>query len=150
METYIVKKNDTLDSIATAFNVRKEDIINANNLPESFMIFEGQALLIPNVNSNVFDYYVVQKGDTLFSIANRYNTTASMLALINGIKENEYIYANQTILVPRRGIRTYITRPGDTLFSTSDNLGVLPTKLIQDNHSIYLLPEQLIIVRNIY
>ena len=150
METYIVKRNDTLDSIANNFGVRKEDIINANNLPDSFMIFEGQALLIPNVNSNIFDYYVVQRGDTLFSIANRYGTTAAMLALINGIKENEYIYANQTILVPKRGIKTYITKPGDTVSNTADNLGVLPSKLIQDNHSIYLLPEQLIIARNIY
>ncbi len=150
METYIVKKNDTIEDIANLYNIKKEDIINANNLQMPFMLFEGQALLIPVSNSNIFDYYVVRPGDTLFSIANRYDTTASMLALINGIKEGEYIYSNQTILVPKKGIKTYITKPGDTLLSVANNLGVLPTKLTQDNNSIYLLPEQLIVMRNIY
>lgn len=149
METYIVKKGDTIDSIADLYNIRKEDIINTNNLQMPFMLFEGQTLLIPISNSNIFDYYVVRPGDTLFSIANKYGTTVSMLALVNGIKESEYIYPNQTILVPKREIKTYITKPGDTILSVSLSLGVQEKKIIQDNNSIYLLPEQLIIVRNI-
>lgn len=150
METYIVKSNDTLDTIANSYNIKKEDIINANNLQMPFMLFEGQALLIPVPNYNIFDYYVVQSGDTLYSIANKYGMTANMLALINGIKENDYIYSNQTILVPKSGITTYITKPGDTILNVADNLKVAPSKILQDNTGIYLLPDQLIIVRNIY
>lgn len=150
METYIVKSNDTLDTIANSYNIKKEDIINANNLQMPFMLFAGQALLIPVPNYNIFDYYVVQSGDTLYSIANKYGMTANMLALINGIKENDYIYSNQTILVPKSGITTYITKPGDTILNVADNLKVAPSKILQDNTGIYLLPDQLIIVRNIY
>lgn len=47
-EVYIVKKGDTLYSIAKAFNVSVEDITKLNNLSNPELIYPGQKLLIPS------------------------------------------------------------------------------------------------------
>ena len=147
METYIVQFGDTVDSIAQNYNVNPGDIINANNLQMPYNLMQGQSLIIPINSSNVFDYYTIQKNDTLFGIANKYGTTVDLIAMINGIKPTEYIYPGQTLLVPKRGTSVYITQVGDTLGMVANNMGVTEGQLIRDNRGIYLLPEQLIVAR---
>ncbi len=147
METYIVKKGDTLDTIAKSYNVKVGDIINANGLMMPYILLEGQTLIIPIDDSTVYDYYKVKQGDTLYNIAVKYNTTVPMVASINGIKQTDYIYPGQIILVPKSNIKTYITKAGDTLSSVANYFKVSNQKIITDNKGIYLLPEQLIIVK---
>jgi len=147
METYIVKKGDTLDTIAKSYNVKVGDIINANGLMMPYILLEGQTLIIPIDDSTVYDYYKVKQGDTLYNIAVKYNTTVPMIASINGIKQTDYIYPGQIILVPKSNIKTYITKAGDTLSSVANYFKVSNQKIITDNKGIYLLPEQLIIVK---
>lgn len=120
METYIVKKGDTLDTIAKSYNVKVGDIINANGLMMPYILLEGQTLIIPIDDSTVYDYYKVKQGDTLYNIAVKYNTTVPMVASINGIKQTDYIYPGQIILVPKSNIKTYITKAGDTLSSVAN------------------------------
>lgn len=62
--------------------------------------------------------YVVQPGDTLSEIAERYGTTYQTLAALNGISNPDLIYAGQTIRIPEDSgstARYYTIRPGDTL-----------------------------------
>lgn len=65
--------------------------------------------------------YVIQPGDTLGGIAQRFGTTVSTLAELNGIKNPDKIYAGKTIRVPENGgagssaPQYYTIRPGDTL-----------------------------------
>jgi len=83
----------------------------------------------------------------LYSIARRFNVEEDIIANLNGIDEGEYIYPNQTLLIPRENIEVYITKEGDTLNKVASNLGLSEIDLINQNNLIYLLPEQLIIKR---
>ena len=66
MEIYIVKQGDTLENIASLYNVSVNDIIKANNLKMPFNLEPGTALNIPLGVTNIFDYYTILKGDTLY------------------------------------------------------------------------------------
>jgi murein DD-endopeptidase MepM/ murein hydrolase activator NlpD len=76
--------------------------------------------------------YTVRAGDTLFSIATRYHTTAATLAQLNGIVNPTMIYVGQSLIVPASsnvpsappptatpapaGDMVYIVQPGETLY----------------------------------
>ena len=73
-------------------------------------------------------YYVVWRGDTLFSIARRFGTTIGAIAQANGISNPRYIRAGQRLIIPGAypacapppavpGATVYIVRRGDTLYS---------------------------------
>ena len=51
--------------------------------------------------------YVIQPGDTLSGIAQKYGTTVNALAKLNGISDPDKIYAGRTIRVPEK--------PGDRI-----------------------------------
>lgn len=145
MDTYIVEKGDTIESIGRKYNIPVIEIIRANNLKVPYLLVEGQSLTIPTSLYNIFDYYQVKKGDNLFDIAKMRNTTADILAQINGLEPNEYIYEGQTVLIPKEEISLYITKTGDTIEDAAQLLGASATDVIYSNNNIYLLPGQLII-----
>jgi LysM repeat protein len=68
--------------------------------------------------------YVVQRGDTLYSIARRYGTTVQAIAVRNGIANPSLIRVGQTLTIPTSGTSTtlpsggttYVVQPGDNLF----------------------------------
>ena len=150
METYIIKRGDTLESIASMYNIPASEIIKANGLIAPYYLTEGSTLSIPIGIFNIFDYYTVQNGDTLYKIATQYGTTVETLAAINGLNINEYIYPNQTLLIPKRTVGTYITTNGDTMNTVARHFNVTPLDILRSNNNIYLLPEQLIIYRKIW
>ena len=92
--------------------------------------------------------YTIEKGDNLYNIARRYNTDYNLLALLNGINVDDYIYPNTTILVPKRDVKYYITKDNDTLFSVNRLLGGNINKLLSQNNNIYLKEGQLIVYKD--
>lgn len=147
METYLVKNGDTILSIAKYYNIPASIIISANNLKEPYNIKEGDILNIPTGSFNIFDYYTVKENDTLYKIANIYNTDVTTLSEINGLNVNEYIYPNQVLLVPKSNVLTYITKEGDTLSNVLDYFKTDIDSLLYNNNNIYLLPDQLLVYR---
>ena len=81
--TYVVKKGETLYKIANKYKTSVSDIMKLNNL-SSNLLSVGQELLIPTEAEEVVTY-IVQSGDTLYKIANRYNTTVNDLISKNGL-----------------------------------------------------------------
>ncbi|WP_346910116.1 LysM peptidoglycan-binding domain-containing protein [Faecalicatena orotica] len=76
--------------------------------------------------------YVIQPGDTLSGIAQRYGTTYQTLATLNGITNPNLIYAGQTIRVPEDGApaaRYYTIQPGDTLSGIALKFGTTVSAL---------------------
>jgi LysM repeat protein len=73
--------------------------------------------------------YIVQPGDTLFSIARRYNTTVEAIQRANGIVNPWYIRVGQKLVIPQGGTsplpggNTYVVQPGDTLYSIAARFG---------------------------
>lgn len=142
-DTYTVQKGDSLWSIAKRFNVGVNEIKSANNL-SSNLISVGQQLVIPGVapsdQTNVT--YVVQKGDSLWSIANANNTTVDELANLNDLATNT-IYVGQVLQIPNTGnsgITTpdvdtvYIVQKGDTLYSIALKYNTTPTAIMNKNN----------------
>lgn len=89
--------------------------------------------------------YVVQPGDTLSEIAERYGSTYQTLAALNGISNPDLIYAGQTIRIPEDSGgagRYYTIRPGDTLSEIAERFGTTVNALaalngISDPNLIY-------------
>lgn len=147
MDIYIVEKGDTIESIGRKYNIPVIEIIKANNLKAPYLLNEGDSLTIPTGLYNIFDYYVVKKGDNLYEIAQKNNISLDILLGVNGLDKDEYIYEGQTILIPKSDVKLYITKTGDTIESVSDFFKAPGVDLIYSNNSIYLLPGQLIIYR---
>ena len=141
-DTYIIKENDTLDSIEKKFNTTKKILDSINN---NLVITPGNSILVPTINNEYFDYYTITNGDTLYKIASNNNISPKLLAQLNGLNETDYIYPNQILLVPKGGTIMYITASGDTLNEIAAGLKIDPVKLISQNPNIYLQSEQLIV-----
>lgn len=144
-DIYTVMAGDTINSISSKFKTSPEVIKNLNgNISD---LNPGMNLVIPKSRSNYLDYYIINQGDTLFNIAKKYNTDPSLLAQLNGININDYIYPNQTIIVPKRGTKLYITAEGDTLNEIVKGLNANIDELLEQNNKIYLQKEQLIVYK---
>lgn len=145
MDTYIVEKGDTIEAIGKKYNIPVIEIIKANNLKEPYLLIEGQSLTIPTSLYNIFDYYTVKKGDNLYKLAEENQTTVNILAEVNGLNKDEYIYEGQTLLVPKKDVSLYITKTGDTIEDVAVFFKTVATDVIYSNNNIYLLPGQLIV-----
>lgn len=79
--------------------------------------------------------YVVQAGDTLYSIGERYGVEARLIAYLNGIEEWESLVVGQAlvILVPEE---VYTVNEGDTLFSVAESFGISIYELLRNNPQI--------------
>jgi len=100
---HTVSFGETLFSIAQAYGVTVEAIAAANGLTYPYLIYVGQELVIPEVGEATpvaGQVYVVQYGDTLFSIAQAYGTTVEALAEANGLTHPYIIYVGQQLVIP--------------------------------------------------
>ena len=97
---YEVVPNDTLYSIARRFNTKVDSIKSYNNLTSNLLSI-GQILQIPIDNNEIsYQTYKVIPGDTLYSIARRFNTTVSDILALN--KELTSVLAiGQVIKIPQ-------------------------------------------------
>lgn len=83
--------------------------------------------------------YVIQPGDTLSGIAQRFGTSVRTLAELNGISDPDKIYAGNTIRVPENGSSGgsapvyYTIRPGDTLSGIALKYGTTVSALARLN-----------------
>lgn len=85
---YIVVAGDSLWSIARKFNTTVDAIKKLNNLT-SDVILVGQKLLIPTSNGSItpptYTMYTVVAGDSLWSIARKFDTTVDAIKRLNNL-----------------------------------------------------------------
>jgi len=119
---YIVKSGDSLYSIANKYNTNVNKLKELNNLTSNILQI-GQKLVINdnnnnnNNNNNIDDnIYTVQKGDSLYSIANKYNTTVNELKSLNNLSSNN-LSIGQKLKIPNNNSNTYTVKSGDSLYS---------------------------------
>lgn len=102
-----------------------------------------------NVLDNPFyDFYEVKSGDTLYAISKKYNVNPKLVAELNGMKTESYIYPNQTIIIPKKGVQFYITKEDDTLRDVSKIFKESEVNIVKQNRTIYLLPGQMIFYKD--
>jgi LysM repeat protein len=122
---HVVQPGEFLARIARQYNSTVAAIVAANNIANPNLIFPGQQLIIPvggtlppppatSVPATVVPptsvpptqspggttTYVVQRGDTLGSIARRFNTTVAAIAQANNIVNPNLIFAGQVLVIP--------------------------------------------------
>jgi len=174
---YTVKAGDTVWGIARQFGSTVEAIIQANGLPASGFINIGQVLVVPvrdqqtipstftpaapaptqvpdgtgGVPGTGYTTYTVVRGDTLSSIAARFNTTVAVLAQLNGLVNPNLIYAGQQLRVPGAAQpaptpvpptqvpaqptrpATHVVQPGENLFRIALRYGLTVDQLARYN-----------------
>ena len=97
---YVVQKGDTLYSISKKFNVTIDDIKNNNSLISDILSI-GMNLLIPNSGSlgDIIVHKVIS-GDSLWSLANKYNTTIDDIKKLNNLV-SDLLIVGQELQVKR-------------------------------------------------
>ena len=98
-----VVKNDTVWSLSQKFGVSIKSIEQLNHIDQNTnMIYVGQDLQIPNKDAqapkNNTHTYTVQSGDSLWAIAQKFNTSVDHLKQLNGLTSN-LIYVGQTLKI---------------------------------------------------
>lgn len=147
MDTYIIQKGDTIESVAEKYNIPAIDIIKVNSLIPPYILKVNNVLNIPTAPTSIFNYYKVRKGDTLYKLATISNSSVDVIAAINGLNKEEYLYEGQVILLPKENVSVYITKQGDSISSISSLLKTTPQNLLYNNRNIYVQPDQLIVYK---
>ena len=150
---HVVRRGETLSSIAARYGTTTQAIVQANGLPNANRIYVGQRLVIPGTTGSGAasqtgsgGTYTVRRGDTLSSIAARYRTTVSAIKQANGLRSN-LIYAGQRLKIPGATSsgaassgasqsstgHTYTVRRGDTLSSIAVRHGTTVAAIKQAN-----------------
>lgn len=119
-QTYVVQPGDNLFRIALRFDTTIAALAEANDIANVNLIFVGQTLVIPGTTApggddgddgddggddvgDVTTTYVVQPGDFLSRIAQRFSTTVAALVQLNGITNPNLIFVGQVLQLPQTG-----------------------------------------------
>ena len=143
---YTVQTGDSLSKIATKYNTTVDNLKKINNLTTNNLSV-GQTLLLktdttePNTN-----IYIVEIGDTLYSIARKFNTTPDALRDLNTLNTN-ILSIGQQLQIPTSQT-VYTVEPNDTLYSIARRFNTSVDNLKEINNltsNILSIGQQLII-----
>jgi LysM repeat protein len=154
--TYVVRSGETLFSIAQRFDSSVAELVRLNDLASGDDIMAGQKLLIPGTEPAAIRpaepeplLHVVQAGETLRMIADRYDVTVEAIMLANNVTNANRIYVGQRLSIPGAAApaepetRTHVVQAGETLSQIARRYGVTMAALqtanaISDPDSIYV------------
>lgn len=139
--TYVVKKGDTLWSIARKNNISVDELKKLNNLTSNSLSL-NQVLKLPTSNNDLSTTYTVKSGDTLYKIANQFGLSVNELKSINNLSTNN-LSIGQVLKVKKDTSNdnttndkssTYTVKSGDTLYSISRKLNVSVDEIKRANN----------------
>jgi LysM repeat protein len=170
--THIVESGDTLYRISLRYGVTIDELVQANSITNASRIFRGQVLVIPGLTqpdaspevqnplvAPAPQTHVVQRGESLTMIAQRYGVTVGEILQANNIANANLIYSGQSLNIwspnfedpapaiaedpvpvisqdPSQVNSTYTVQSGDTLASISNRFGV-DWRVVAQMNSIY-------------
>lgn len=154
---YVVKKGDTLWSIARAYGLTVDKLKSLNNLTGNNLTI-GDSLIVKDSSGNSDNsssadnnkYYIVKKGDSLYSIARSNNMTVDKLKSLNNLTSNILSIGQRLIISSSSNVpnNVYVVKKGDTLWSIANNFNVSVNDLKNANNksnNSLSIGEQLII-----
>lgn len=115
-QTYVVQYADTLQTIASVFGTDVNTLVALNGLTNPNSIYVGQTLTIRGeipspteaetdsstpIASNII--HRIQRGETLFRIAQRYGVSMSDIQALNGIADPSRIITGTDLIIPAGG-----------------------------------------------
>ena len=106
---HIVKSGDTLSSISKFYSINKDLIIKLNNLKDENYILVGQNLIISESTESLIkqsdlinSYHIVQTGENLTEISNKYNLKVIDLIEINNLNNPDSIKVGQKLTIRKK------------------------------------------------
>ena len=93
--THIVRKDDTVFSIADRYGLSMRAIIARNNLSAPFVINAGDRLILPPPNT-----HKVKEGDSLYTVSRTYGVDMTRLSRMNNLSAPYRLYPGQTLKLP--------------------------------------------------
>ena len=154
---YVVKKGDTLWSIARKYGLTVDKLKSLNNLTSNYLTI-GDSLIVKDSSGNSNNsssadnnkYYIVKKGDSLYSIARSNNMTVDELKSLNNLTSNILSIGQRLIISRGSNVpnNVYVVKKGDTLWSIANNFNVSVNDLKSANNksnNSLSIGEQLII-----
>lgn len=159
---YSVQYGDTLASMAGRLGVPMQALMQANGISPNapYSVNVGRQMMVPYAASGYapgqyglayaptdarygagrssFFVYVVQPGDTLFHIGQRFGVSPFTLARINHLFNLNFIFAGMRLIIPRANpvapLSVYIVRPGDTLIGVAIRFHTTVSALLVRNN----------------
>jgi membrane-bound lytic murein transglycosylase D len=164
-----VRSGENLSSIAQRYRTSVQKIMRANNLRKSNHIVTGKRLKVPVKNGMVLanatpagspkaTTHVVRRGDSLWNLAKRYNTTTAKIQKLNKLS-GTHLYVGQVLKVSETGRtaaknetpRTYQVQKGDTPFKIAQQNNITLKRFLRLNQltgNSKIFPGQVVLVEN--
>ncbi|MGI5861683.1 MAG: LysM peptidoglycan-binding domain-containing protein [Myxococcales bacterium] len=101
--TYEVKRGDSLYLIARKLGTTPEALMELNGIRDPYSLQVGQVLKVPGAAPAPEPEgrtYKVQRGDSFYTIARQFNTTAEALMAYNGIRDPNSLQPGQILRLP--------------------------------------------------
>lgn len=150
--TYVihyVKRGETVSGIANRYRTSVSAIARLNRLGRKYLIRPGQRLKVPSRRGASYSasrslnldkegenlVYTVKRGDSLYLIANAFNTTIQKIKSQNGLKSN-LLRIGQKLTIYKgtpEGAAIYTVKSGDTPFKIAQRHGMNLSVLLQMN-----------------
>lgn len=110
-QVHIVQKGETLYSIGRTYGIKPEEIARFNGISLNSPIKIGQKLRIPSGSVKLSPSggtaekqktisYRVERGDTLYSLARKYNTTVDAIRVLNNMSSQAILREGMVLLLP--------------------------------------------------
>lgn len=135
---YVVKKGDTLYTIAKKYDTTVASLTDINMLTSN-AIFPGQILLVPKGSSKEIDYYfenyTIKPGDTIELISTKLGVDPVLLGMYNNFAILE-LKDNQVIKIPRND--TYTVKQNDTVDTIISTTNRSAEQILRANASTWL------------
>jgi LysM repeat protein len=106
---HVIKKGDTIYSIARTYGTSFQEIMSYNKINDERTIQIGAKIRIPgtvtinNPTKQAYGEYKVEKNDTLYALARRYDIPLAELLDLNGFAPDYVLKAGEKIRVPASG-----------------------------------------------
>ena len=134
---YIVEKGDTLYSISRRFNIPVNELIRINNLNSNILTI-GQKLYLTENNNELENIYIVQKGDTLYSISRKFNISVDEIKRMNNLTNNNLLEGQELIIIENNitndDYDIYEVVKGDSLWAISKKYDIRVNDLVDINN----------------
>lgn len=155
--THLIRPGETLTTIALRYGVSVNALMEANSLTNSDFLSTGQELIIPDEPTATPGptatptpqgqrIHRVQSGESLISIALRYDAPLTDLMRVNGLDNFDIIRVGQELIIPDKstatptgtptpqGRRTHRVQAGETLIAVAIRYDVTVDALMEANN----------------
>ena len=132
-ELYQVKAGDTLYSIANKYGITLKELKAINSLTNDNLAI-GELLNVPS-GLSLTNTYIVNPGDTLYSIAKKFGIDIEKIKEKNGLTSN-MLSVGQKLIIPLIEDTTYVVKAGDTLYNIAKKFNTTVSDLKKLNNLV--------------